>query len=115
MIFRIIYNQEYKRTIPAVLIDSRGSISAIQTAGGFAVKAYTDSQVALVTDTIIPYKIETDLGNLAGYFNLQVKFNVTVTLKGKQLRPAFQQFDNQISQIINNFISSNDWKEDYLF
>lgn len=115
MTFRVIYNQDYKRTIPAILIDGRGEIAAIQTAGGYAVKAYTDSKVSEVTSTVIPYKIETDLGSLAGYFNLQVKPLGGVSLLVTQLRPAFKQFDTQISQIISNFISSNEWKEDYLF
>lgn len=114
MVFRIIYNQEYKRVIPAVLIDSRGGISAIETTGGYETKAYTDAQVAVVTPVVIPYKIESGAGNLSGYFNLQIT-DETVVLLGTQLRPAFEQFSAQISQIINNFIISNVWKEDYLF
>jgi hypothetical protein len=116
MSYRVIYNEEYRRVIPAVLIDSRANIAAIKTAGGFAVKAYTDSQVALVTDTVIPYKIETNEGNLAGYFNLSVSTNPkSAVLLNAQLRPAFVQFNSEISQIISNFIISNDWQFDYLF
>lgn len=114
MVFRIIYNQEYKRVIPAVLIDSRGGISAIETTGGYETKTYTDAQVALVTPTVIPYKIESGAGNLAGYFNLQVEGS-NAGLLVMQLRPSFGELSAQISQIINNFIISNVWKEDYLF
>lgn len=116
MSYRIIYNEEYRRVIPAVLIDSRANISAISTAGGFAVKAYTDAQVALVTATVIPYKIETNEGNLAGYFNLSIGVNPkSAVILNAQLRPAFVQFNSEISQIISNFIISNDWQFDYLF
>ncbi len=116
MSYRIIYNQEYKRVIPAVIIDSRANISAVRTAGGFAVKDYTDAQVALVTDAVIPYKIETGNGNLVGYFNLTVSDHPkAAVLLNAQLRPAFVQFNSEISQLISNFILSNDWQFDYLF
>lgn len=116
MNYRIIYNQEYKRVIPAVLIDSRANINAIKTATGYEVKAYTDSQVALVTSLVIPYKIETLNGNLAGYFNLTVSDNPkTVVLLNAQLRPAFVQYNSEISQLISTFIISGNWEFDYLF
>lgn len=114
MIYKVTYNQEYKRVIPAVLIDSRGTIPAIQTVGGYELKSYNDSQVAIVTDTVIPYKIETETGNLAGYFNVQTKSETRAVLQGYQLRPAFQQFDAEILQIITNFIASNVWQYDIL-
>lgn len=113
---RILYNESYKRVIPAVLIDSRAFVPAITTATGYEVKAYTDAQVSLVTSTVIPYKIETDNGNLAGYFNLQVSTSpVSASVLNKQLRPAFQQFESEINQEISNFIQSSNWKADYLF
>jgi len=116
MIFRIIYNQEYKRVIPAVLIDSRQNLPFLKSAGGYDVLAYTESQVLLVTDKVVPYKIETDGGNLAGYFNLQVGSDTnTATLLNYQLRPAFITFDAQILQIISNFIQSNEWQFDCLY
>lgn len=116
MTFHIVYNDAYKRVIPAVLTDSRGSIVDIQAVGGFALKAYNDLQVSNVTSTVLPYKIETEYGNIAGYFNLQVnKLQQTVSLKDKQLRPAFINFDADISNEIGIFISNNKWKTDYLF
>lgn len=116
MSYRIIYNEDYKRVIPAVIIDSRQNIAAIKTAGGYEVKEYTDSQVALITDTVIPYKIETDKGNLVSYFNLSVSDNPkSASLLNAQLRPAFIQFNSEISVIISNFIISNNWQQDYLF
>lgn len=114
MIFNVVYNQEYKRVIPAVIIDGRGLNPAIATLGGLELKDYTDAKVNAVTQGAIPYKIETDLGNLAGYFVLMVDYNGSVILMDYLLRPAFMQFDTQISQIINNFITSGDWRFDIL-
>lgn len=114
MTFRITYNDEYKRVIPAVIIDGRGLNPAIATLGGFAMKAYTDSKVAQVIPGTIPYKIETDTGNLAGYFILMIDYNGTPFLIDYLVRPAFVQFDSEISQNINNFIQSNDWQFDTL-
>lgn len=114
MIFRVTYNDEYKRVMPAVIIDGRGLNPAIATLGGYEMKAYTDSKVAQVIVGVIPYKIETDAGNLAGYFLLMVDYNGSPVLMDYLLRPAFVQFDSQISQIINNFIQSNDWQFDTL-
>jgi len=116
MSYRIIYNDSYKRVIPAVLIDSRGTNVAIDTATGFEVLAYTDSKVDLVTNTVLPYKIETDNGNLAGYFNLSVTESPkAASLLNKQLRTAFQIYDSEITELITNFIISNNWEADYLF
>ena len=116
MTFIIVYNQEYKRVIPAVLIDSRQNFPFLKSAGGYDVLAYTQSQIDLVTDRVVPYKIETDDGNLAGYFNLSVNDNnVTATLLNYQLRPAFESLSVQILQKISNFISSNEWQFDCLF
>lgn len=116
MSYRIIYNDSYKRVIPAVLIDSRASIPAIVTAGGYDVLDYTNSQTALIVSNVVPYKIETDLGNLVGYFNLTIGTNpVSASLLNKQLRPAFQKYDSDITQLISNFIISSDWVNDYLF
>lgn len=114
MNFRIIYNDAYKRVIPATLIDSRGKISAIETAGGFAVRDYTNAEVDRVGENVIPYKIETEGGNLVGFFNLVIKFGFVCTLLNKQLRPAFQTFDTQITNKISNFILSKEWQSDIL-
>mgnify|MGYP006935487267 CR=1 FL=1 len=116
MIFKVTYNQEYKRVIPAVLIDSRQNLPFLKSAGGYDVLAYTESQVDLVTERVVPYKIETEEGNLAGYFNLQVQDgnDDAAFLLNYQLRPAFQSFNSEILGIISNFISSNEWQFDCL-
>lgn len=116
MTYRVIYNDEYKRVIPAILIDSRALAPSIVTATGFEVLAYTNSVADLVTSSVLPYKIETNEGVLSGYFNLTViESPKSVTLLNKQLRPAFQKYDTDISQVISNFIISGNWQNDYLF
>lgn len=114
MNYRFIYSQsECSRVIPACLIDKRAAIPAISGQIGSVIKAYTDSQVALVTDTCVFYKIETDMGNLAGYFTLSVGGSAVVILQ-YELRPAFEQFSVVISGLIANFISNGTWQNDYL-
>lgn len=102
--------------VNATIIDSRVNIPAIVTASGYEVKAYVDTQTALVTSMVLPYKLETGDGALIGYVYLSVNATGTacMVLK-KQLRPAFVQFDDEISQEISSFIQSNAWQMDYLF
>lgn len=113
MNYKFIYLQEVNRVIPAVLIDARASIPEIANQVGAVIKAYTDSKVALVTDAVIPYRIETEEGNLAGYFVLQVL--PKVEMQQFVVRPAFKQVLPIISAQINTFIQQNQWKADFLF
>lgn len=114
MTYRFIYSQaECNRIIPAILIDKRAAIPAIAGQIGSVIKAYTDAQVALVTGTCVFYKIETDMGNLAGFFSLSVGGSAVVILQ-YELRPAFEQFSATISGLIANFINNNSWSGDYL-
>ena len=47
--FLFIYEpSEYRRIIPAILIDKRDAIPAISNKTGFEIKAYTDREVAKV-------------------------------------------------------------------
>jgi hypothetical protein len=116
MTYRFIYSQsECNRIIPAVLIDKRASIDEIKNKAGSIIKAFTDQQVSLVTDTTIFYKIETDQGNLAGYFTLQVIRTGVVAILQYELRPAFVEFDLEISGLISNFIRDASYQQDYLF
>lgn len=114
MSYRLIYSpSEVNRIIPAVLIDKRASIQAISGQNGVTIQAFTDGQVALAAGCIF-YKIETFDGNVAGYFTLKVVREGVVSLLQYELRPPFQQFDQQISQIVSNFIASGDWQFDNL-
>ncbi len=114
MTFRLIYDTEYKRTIPAVLIDSRATIPAIATKIGVIIKTFTDWEVNQITSNVLPYKIETDKGNLCGYFTIRMNGQAAFLFQ-YQLRPAFVQFNTEISQQINIFIQQNIWRQDYLF
>lgn len=114
MTFIISYDIEYKRTIPSVLIDSRVTIPAIATKIGSVIKAFTDWEVNQVTSSILPFKIENSNGNLCGYFTLRINGQFAFLFQ-YQLRPAFQQFNAEISAQINTFVQSNSWRNDYLF
>lgn len=115
MTYYFIFEDDYSRIIPALLIDARASIPQIANQIGAVIKNYTDSKVALVNDTTITYKIETNLGVMAGYFTIQVDIsNKTAVLDQFVLRPAFQTFSEIQSQIIN-FIQSGGWQPDFLF
>lgn len=116
MSYRFIYDSvERARLIPSVLIDKRAAIPVIANQVGTVIKAYTDAAVA-VTDNVrvIVYKIETEDGNLAGYWTLSVKF-AGASLLSMELRPAHEQFAATISGLINNFISAGTWKADSLY
>ena len=114
MVFDFIYETNAKRLMPAIINDSWSIIPQIKGQPGASVKAYSDSQVALVTSNCLLYKIESVNGNLAGYFVLQVN-NSAASLYLLQLRPAFQSFTAQISQNINIFVQSNNFLYDMLY
>jgi len=100
MTFSFTYEPEFQRVIPAVEIDARASNPAIRNQIGDVIKSFTDGKVALVTDNVIVYRIETDDGNLGGYFTVQVS--------------AFVQFSPQIFGLISKFVQSGQWQADYL-
>lgn len=111
---RFIYSQyESNRIIPGVIIDNRENIPSIKNRVGSIIKAYTDREVGKVKEDCVFYKIETYEGNLAGYFTLKV-VSQGVTVLQFQLRKAFQQFSQEINGQITNFISSGEWRKDYL-
>lgn len=113
MSIRIIYCQEPERVIPAVLIDNRANIPAITNVTGFAIKAYTDAQVAMIVPGVLPYRLETDMGNLAGFMTLQTSGG-GAGLYQFVLRPAFLSQKTEILGIISNFIMQGNWKADFL-
>lgn len=115
MTYRFIYDRiDAARVLPSVLIDKRAAIDAISGKTGAIIKAYTDAQVAELGVGSLFYKIETDGGNLAGYFTVNVNNEDAGSLFQFELRPAFEQFSAVISQQISNFISGNGWLPDYL-
>lgn len=116
MTYNFIFEPDYSRIINSIFIDNRTSIPEIKNQTGYVIKNYIDEQLALINDNCITYKIETELGVLAGFFTIEVNTeNKTAVLLMKQIRPAFKQFEQDITLQINNFIFNNEWKGDFLF
>lgn len=115
MTYNFVYCDEPRRIIPAIIVDNRASIPQIKNQVGNIIKFYIDSQLLLLGSTSITYKVETNLGVLAGFFSINVNTtNKTAILIMEQLRPAFKGFAELTTQI-SNFILNGDWKIDYLF
>jgi hypothetical protein len=117
MIYTFVFEPDYTRLIPAILIDCRASIPEIKNQIGDVIKAYIDGQLALIDDTCIVYKIEEITnGVCAGIFVLKVDTgNKTANLLSYRFRPAFQNDTLNILNIIVNFITSSAWHADMLF
>lgn len=113
--YRFIFSfAEKNRIIPSVLIDSRATIQAIKNQIGDVIKAYTDTQAAMVQPGDLFYKIEvSEKGNLVGYFTLRPN-DGAVSVIQYQLRPAFVPSDAVIQIEIGNFITSGAYKADSL-
>lgn len=110
MTWYLTYEPEiYQRIMFAVIVDNRTNIPAIKSAYGVAIDAYVSGQILLVLPDSLFYKIESENGNLAGFFTLDM-LNNGVVLSLFMLRPAFQQFNTEITEKINNFIISGDWQ-----
>lgn len=115
MTYRFIYdNADKHRIISAVMIDSRAGIPAIKNQIGSVVKTVIDSQIALVVDNCLFYKIETENGNLAGYLCLKIGANDQVTVLLFELRTSYEEYSSEISTQMSNFITSGEWKQDFL-
>ena len=116
--YRFIYEpSEYQRIIFAVNIDARATIPVLVNAIGDVIKAYCDTEVNKVkaTPQVLFFRIESVQGVLAGYFSLFVKGQSnSARLYQFVLRPAFVQFNTQITNEITNFITSNEWKQFFL-
>ena len=107
--YRFQYETEYYRTLPACAIDARAGNPIIKNQIGDVIKQYTDEQTALITDGVLPYKIETgDNAVLVGFMSLDTT-KTPVQVSQLFIRPAFNQFISEIQISISNFIKSNDW------
>jgi len=116
MLYIIKYDPDYKRTIPATIIENRANIPTIKNQIGAVIKTYTDAEVAKVTENVIPYKIFTaTTGVLIGFFTILLSNNGQNAVKFQEvLRPAFQPFSNAINEEINIFLSTNEFRQDIL-
>lgn len=110
MTFRFIYsNFELSRIIQSVLIDKRASIPEIKNKIGADIKIFIESQIQLFSENDVFYKIESDSGNLAGYFSIKKVREGVGSMVLYELRPNFADFELQISNQVANFIMSNEW------
>lgn len=115
MSYNITYVDNIPPLVSAVFIDARATTMP-SGINGNQVQVLINQQLAQINNQTIVYKIESDFGNLVGYFTLQVNPSNKTCVKASQvLRQAYQQYSVQITQVINNFIQSNDWQFDYLF
>ncbi len=99
--------------LSGVILENRQAIPETKDKTGFEVKAFIDSQIALVGDMVIPYIMETAQGNLVSFFSLQVA-GETASLLQLFIRGNFTQFEPEITTKIGIFITSNDWRTDFL-
>jgi hypothetical protein len=112
--YRFIYcGESYRRMMWGVIADSRVNIPGVKNANGWTIKAYVDSQIALVGPGVAVYKLETNLGVLAGYMGLYTGPG-QVGVIFKQIRPAFVSDLINFNKNIANFITGNDWVFDTL-
>lgn len=115
MSYRFIYsNPDLNRIIQSVLIEKRSAIPAIKNRDGHTIKDYCDQVSSQVDANTIFYKIETEDGNLVGFFSLRAFSEGTASLIQYELTPAFVQFDSDISGEIYNFMQSGNWAVDIL-
>lgn len=121
MTYTFIYEPDHLRIMPAVLFEARADIPELKNQIGTVIKSYIDTQLALIKSNTIFYKIETELGVLAGYFVVEVNDVMLLffvvkrpRLLTKRLRPAFKQFQEAIDLEISIFIQENKWEPDVL-
>jgi S1-C subfamily serine protease len=111
MTYRIIFDDQYVRTIPSCIIEARKT-NGLANAIGTVMESYIQSQIALIVPGVLPYKIETINGNLAGVFSLQTTASGLATVLFSIIRPAFVADQSNITAEINTFIQSNNWVYD---
>lgn len=115
MPYFISFCENWQRVIPMCIIEDRANIPAIKNEPGTVVKAYIDSQLALITGNVLVYRVESENCNLAGFFALEVNTGDKSCQKIMEiLRPAFQG-NSEISELIITFINENQWFGDFLF
>lgn len=115
MTFNFIYATESTRIISATILDARFTIPELKDLGGFEVKDFVDLQISTLNSDTLLYKIETELGNMAGYFTLVVGNMGLSAVKSTQfLRPNYQGLENEINISVSEFVQNGLWKQDFL-
>lgn len=111
----ILYTQDVNQIVAAVNIDARATTMQLGW-NGIEVQAFLDEILSLFTENTLLYKLETELGVLAGYFTLDViRSKKTAIRSSLVLRPAFQINQVDIIAQTDAFITRNDWNDDILF
>ncbi len=112
MTYSIVYRQEVKRIVQAVTIDNRVALG-LAASDGNAIKVAVDAAVTLIGSAPLFYAIETDGGNLCGYFYLNSVGNAA-TLGKKNIRLQYSGSSAVFDTMIANFLESEEWKNDTL-
>lgn len=115
MIVRFIYEPDYPRLIPAIMIEARAG-TPLANKTGVVIKQFTGAAVAAVTPETIVYRIENAVsGAIAGFMTVNTSNKGQVgVLGGVTLRPAYQSSAAEISEQIAIFVNGNGWKPDIL-
>lgn len=98
------------------MIDNRANNGLLGKYGNDILQA-VENEVGKIDDSVLFYKIETENGNLVGYFSLKtdVENELLVANKfQKEIRPAFKDNSQEIDTFIEDFINSKDWTNDIL-
>lgn len=106
MIYRIIFDDQWFRIIPSCMIDARVG-TPLAGATGVVMQKIIDEKLVLVPGNL-PYKIENNNGVLVGVFVMKPDGTLIFSI----IRPAFQQFEEDITQEISTFIGGNNWVYD---
>lgn len=113
MKYLLSYLNDFKPIFWGVISDSRINIPAIKDKNGVIIKNYVDYIESWVIQGVLPYKIETNGGNLVGFVGILV-YPGPVQILFLQYRPAFIKFQLDINQTISNFIESGSYQFDFL-
>lgn len=112
MTFTISYRQEYEKIIQAIMIDNRLRLE-MNGQNGNIVQQKIDAEVSAIGNPPLFYVIESNSGNLCGYFYIKI-VNDAGTLGKKNYRPQYVKNFDEFDDMVTKFISSNQWKNDYL-
>lgn len=112
--YNFIYcGQEFRALMWGVIADSRANIPSIINGTGWQIKDYVDAQIALIGPGVGVWKLETNLGVLAGYIGFFTGPG-QVGVVFSQIRPAFVSDLVNINENIGIFVSGNVWQYDVL-
>ncbi len=115
MAYKIIYRTEPHRIITACIIDSRKG-TFLANKSGQVINDYVSQKLSVLSANTLTYKIEEGNGTMVGYFALLLNTQVkTADLQQSAIRTAFSTKQLEINQLIANFISGGEWKNDFLF